>query len=234
VAVRKLPRTAIISTGDELVEVDEIPLPYQIRKSNSYQLHASLRKEGICPMLLHVADDVDMIRQKLTYTFENVDVLLLSGGVSRGKFDFIPQVLEELGVEKIFHRVSQKPGKPFWFGILRKTNTLVFSFPGNPVSTYVCYYRYFSDWLTRSLHLPLEEISVILDETLMNRGDLTSFIGARTFWEKGCLKAVRVLGNGSGDLTSLAGVDGFICLEPREASYSPGDSVTFVPTRNHL
>jgi molybdopterin molybdotransferase len=231
VEVLKLPRMAIISTGDELVEVDQLPLPHQIRKSNSYQLNAALREEGICPMMLHVADDVDMIRQKLTHVFEGVDVLLLSGGVSRGKFDFIPQVLEELGVEKVFHKVRQKPGKPFWFGIRRATNTLVFSFPGNPVSTYVCYYRYFKDWLTASLGLPLEQISVILGETLWNKGDLTAFVGAKTYWEKGYLKAVVTEGNGSGDLTSLAAVDGFLCLAPSEAAYAPGDLVPFVPTR---
>lgn len=234
VVVRKLPRTAVISTGDELVEVDYLPLPHQIRKSNSHQLNASLQEEGIFPMLLHVSDDVDMIRQKLAHAFEYVDVLLLSGGVSRGKFDFIPQVLEELGVEKIFHKVCQRPGKPFWFGIRRATNTLVFSFPGNPVSTYVCYYRYFKDWLTKSIGLPLEQFSVILDETLWNKGDLTAFVGARTYWDQGCLKATRVEGNGSGDLTSLAEVDGFICLAPSESSYPAGGRVTFVPTRKQL
>lgn len=231
VLVKKVPRLAVISTGDELVEVQEIPLPHQIRKSNAYQLHAALREEGIYPLLLHVSDDKDMIRQKLSYAIEEMDVLLLSGGVSRGKFDFIPQVLEELGVDKIFHKVLQRPGKPFWFGTRKDTGTLIFSFPGNPVSTYVCYYRYFRDWLRKSLGLPISEIHIILGETVVAKGDLTQFIGVRTRWEQGRLIALRGKENGSGDLASLADTDGFLCLDPSEKPYLSGSSVPFVPTR---
>ncbi len=234
VPVRKLPRIAVISTGDELVEVSDIPLPHQVRKSNAYQLHASLRNEGIHPLLLHIPDDMDMIRQNLSYVIQEMDLLILSGGVSRGKYDYIPQIMEELGVEKVFHKVLQRPGKPFWFGKQHATNTLIFSFPGNPVSTFVCYYRYFRDWLHKSLGLHTDQISVILEKPLVARGDLTQFIGVRTRWEAGRLMAAPVPANGSGDLTGLAEIDGFICLNPREEPYLKGIAVPFVPTRNLL
>ncbi len=231
IPVKKLPRIAVISTGDELVEIDEFPMPHQLRKSNIYQLYAALREENIIPLLLHVSDDEDIIRQKLSYAIDQMDVLLLSGGVSRGKFDFIPKVMDELGLEKIFHKVLQRPGKPFWFGKQGQSGTLVFSFPGNPVSTYVCYYRYFRDWLHRSIGLPIKDFHVILSETFMVQGDLTGFIDVKTKWERGCLMASRVDGNGSGDLTSLAEADGFVCLEPRDEPYYGGNAVPFIPTR---
>ena len=231
VLVKKLPAIAVISTGDELVEVNKTPLPHQVRTSNAYQLYAALREEGIKPVLLHVADDKDMIRQKLSYAISEMDLLLLSGGVSKGKFDYIPDILEELEVEKVFHKVLQQPGKPFWFGKQKTSGTLIFSFPGNPVSTYACYYRYFRDWLCKSLGLPVMEIDVNLGETIVARGDLTGFIGVKIRKEQGKLVATRTKSNGSGDLCSLAETDGFICLSPREAPYNSGIAVPFIPTR---
>jgi molybdopterin molybdotransferase len=234
VLVKKLPKIAVVSTGDELVEVNKTPLPHQVRTSNAYQLYAALREEGINPVLLHVADDKDMIRQKLSYAISEMDLLLLSGGVSKGKFDYIPDILEELRVEKIFHKVLQRPGKPFWFGKQKTSATLIFSFPGNPVSTYVCYYRYFRDWLYRSLGLPFMEIDVNLGETVVARGDLTGFIGVKIRREQGKLVASPTKSNGSGDLCSLAETDGFICLSPREAPYHSGSVVPFIPTRKQF
>ena len=232
VVVKRMPSIAVISTGDELVEINESPLPHQIRKSNAYQLYASLSSEGIQPLLLHVADDKDMIRQKLSYAVQEMDVLILSGGVSKGKFDFIPEIMEELGVEALFYKVMQRPGKPFWFGKKKGSRTLIFSFPGNPVSTFVCYHRYFRDWLRASLGLAVDEISVLLNEEIPALADLTQFIGVRSSWHEGKLVATRVKDNGSGDFMALAGTDGFICLEPRERPYGIGEVVAFVATRN--
>ena len=232
VPVKKLPRVAVISTGDELVEVGVNPQPHQVRRSNAHQLFGALREEGIHPLLLHVADDIDMIRQKLAYALEAMDVLVLSGGVSKGKFDYIPQVLEELGVEQVFHKVLQRPGKPFWFGKHRRSATLVFSFPGNPVSTFCCYYRYFRDWLYTSLGLPIKEFPVFLNETINPSRDLTIMVNVRLSCEDGYLRVSQVPANGSGDLTALAGADGLIYLAPREQPYVKGEVVPFIPTRS--
>ncbi len=231
VPVKKLPKVSVISTGNELVDISEDPLPHQIRRSNSYSLNASLATEGITPLLLHMDDDLDLIRQKLLYTIEDMDVLLLSGGVSKGKFDYIPQVLQELGVEKIFHGVLQRPGKPFWFGIHHPGNTRIFSFPGNPVSTFVNYHVYFKNWLLRSLGLPLAQLNVFLREQVHIEGNLTLFLRVRINWEGGRMMASLVKGNGSGDLISLSSADGFIQLEPREKPYKPLEAVPFIPSR---
>ena len=231
VEVKRLPRIAVISTGNELVEVEDHPLPHQIRKSNSYTLFAALDEERIEPLLLHLSDDKDMIRQKLSYVIQEMDVLLLSGGVSKGKFDFIPKVLEELGVEKVFHGVLQRPGKPFWFGFYKNTNALIFSFPGNPISTFVNYHIYFKNWLQKSLGLPIPKVEVFLEDVITIEGSLTRFLGVKTSWTNGLLKAKLVPDNGSGDLTSLSRSDGFIKLDPREVPYGIDEKVTFISTR---
>ena len=175
VLVKKLPNVTVISTGNELVEVSETPLPHQIRKSNSLSLAANLSKEKINVELLHLADDQKLIEATLENALVQNDVLLLSGGVSKGKFDFIPSAFEKLEVQKIFHRVAQRPGKPFWFGLDSKNETVVFSFPGNPVSTFANYHVYFLPWLYRSLGLDIQERKVILAGSIENTTDLDPF-----------------------------------------------------------
>lgn len=231
VLVKKLPKTAIISTGNELVDVSEKPLPHQIRKSNIHTLFGALSQEGIVPGEYHLADDKEIIGKELAVILNNYDVVLLSGGVSKGKYDYIPEVLDKLGVEKVFHRVLQRPGKPFWFGKQPKTGTLVFSFPGNPVSTFANYLAYFKDWLRGSLGLPIPTISVILEENIPITGDLTLLLRVQLRLDGGQMLASQVKENGSGDLTSLALTDGFIILDPDQAYYKSGESVPFIPTK---
>ena len=231
VVVKKLPKTAIISTGNELVEVGEQPMPHQIRKSNIHTLYSALSQEGIVPGEFHLRDDKDIIRKELNIVLNNFDVVLLSGGVSRGKYDYIPEVLAELGVEKVFHRVLQRPGKPFWFGKQPKKETLVFSFPGNPASTFANYQVYFKDWLRSSLGLPNQIFTVILKEDIPIKGDLTLLLRVKVNCIDGQLLASQVSENGSGDLTSLALTDGFIILDPEQEVYKAGTPVLFVPTK---
>ena len=231
VSVKKMPRVAVISTGNELVDIDQQPLMHQIRKSNSYSLYASLIEMGITPMLLHISDDKDLLRQKLGYVIEEMDVLILSGGVSKGKFDFVPQIFKELGVEKLFHKVAQRPGKPFWFGTKESSQTLIFSFPGNPVSTFMNFYIYFKPWLNRSLGIPITEFEVCLKDAFEITNDLTNFLGVQ-LERKGGKNEVSLIGaNGSGDLLSLSKMDGFIRISPTKRSYSKGEVVYFVSTR---
>ncbi len=230
VSVKRLPKVTVISTGNELVEVREKPLPHQIRKSNSLSLKAALEKQGINTALMHLADEKETISSSIRKAMETSDVLMLSGGVSRGKFDFVPEVLEELGVEKVFHRVAQRPGKPFWFGLHQESQTTIFSFPGNPVSTFANYHIYFLPWLYKVLRVDYLERKVILAEPVQNKTDLTLFKQVRTVWENGSLHAHLIVENGSGDLTSLANSNGFICLEPRDGIYELGEVVPFVKT----
>jgi molybdopterin molybdotransferase len=96
--------------------------------------------------MLHIPDDPEVTQATISGCLADYDVVLLSGGISMGKFDYIPQALEQVGVRKLFHRVAQRPGKPFWFGADDK-GVLVFAFPGNPVATFMCLHRYFLTWL---------------------------------------------------------------------------------------
>ena len=234
VLVKKLPKITTIATGNELVEVTEVPLPHQIRKSNINSLCAALLEEQIVAKSLHLKDSKEAIKEALEAALQNNDVLLLSGGVSKGKFDFLPVVLEELGVEKVFHKVLQRPGKPFWFGVHKKTNTIIFSFPGNPASTFANYHIYFKDWLTKSLELPVTTNLVVLNENVENKGTLTLFLRAKIRFEYGKLIANRINENGSGDLTSLANCDGFIKVAPNQNTYLKGDTIPFIKTRRVL
>ncbi|HWZ05049.1 MAG TPA: molybdopterin molybdotransferase MoeA, partial [Mucilaginibacter sp.] len=114
--VKKMPRVVILSSGNELVDVDQAPGPFQIRKSNNYTVKAVLKQHGLDAQLLHLPDDEEVIKKQLAICLENYDVMILSGGVSMGKFDHIPRALEALSVKQLFHNVKQRPGKPFWFG----------------------------------------------------------------------------------------------------------------------
>jgi len=135
------PRAALLSTGDELVPATETPAAGQIRNSNSPMLTALARSAGAEPVDLGIARDNEAdLRAKIAEGLRS-DCLLLSGGVSAGKFDLTPRVLADLGVEQVFHKVHLKPGKPLWFGVLRgeERRTQVFGLPGNPVSSVVCF-----------------------------------------------------------------------------------------------
>lgn len=227
VLVKKLPKIAIISTGDELVNVEETPLPHQIRTSNTLSLFAALEKEKITPTLLHIRDEKDIMLQQVENAIKNHDVLLLSGGVSKGKFDYLPEIFEELKVEKIFHRVLQRPGKPLWFGKQQEKNVTVFSFPGNPNSTFVNYHIYFIKWLTKSLELEDLKSEVILNTAVDANSNITRYLLVKTNSENGEIKAELLNENGSGDLISLANADGVILLPP-EKDFEVGDLVEFV------
>ncbi|MBT8209014.1 MAG: molybdopterin molybdotransferase MoeA [Eudoraea sp.] len=232
IKVKRLPRVAVISTGNELVEIDTIPDSHQIRRSNTYSLQAALQQEGIEPMLLHLQDDKDIIRQKLAYVVDELDVVLLSGGVSKGKYDYLPEVLQDIGVDKIFHGVLQRPGKPFWFGSQPTQGTLVFSFPGNPVSTLVNYHLYFKTWLHQSLGINPDVRTVVLNTNIQISGTLTRFPLVHLKWEQGILKATPVNTSGSGDLVSLAEADGVVQLHPRDEEYSRGEAVPYRPLKS--
>jgi molybdopterin molybdotransferase len=162
--VKKMPRVVIISSGDELVPVNQTPSLYQIRTSNSYTIQAVLQQHALQPDIIHIPDDPEITRQQIQHCLQNYDVLLLSGGISMGKFDYIPQALEDSNVEKVFHKVAQRPGKPFWFG--RHSNgAVVFAFPGNPVATFMCLHKYFLNWLRAVLGLPEQSpLYAVLDK----------------------------------------------------------------------
>src|SRR6202171_2401192 len=132
----------IFSTGDELIEPGDPIADYQVRRSNAYAVAATLRIRGFGRVGDdHVADDEVVMRERLALHLTTHDVVILSGGVSMGKFDLVPKVLTQLGVQEVLHRGAQRPGKPMWFGVGPRGQA-IFGLPGNPVSTLVCLIRY--------------------------------------------------------------------------------------------
>jgi molybdopterin molybdotransferase len=144
--VWKKPEIGIFSTGDEIVAIEAIPNEYQIRASNSYMMKTKLNALSYTTEIAHLEDKKENIYNSIAKNLEKNQVILLSGGVSAGKKDFIPEVLSELGFETLFHNISQKPGKPLWVG---KNNhgQVIFAFPGNPISTLICFFAYFLPWI---------------------------------------------------------------------------------------
>jgi molybdopterin molybdotransferase len=220
----RLPKIAIITSGDELVHIDEIPLPHQIRHSNSYSIAALLQPYGIFPTHFHIADNFEETKNQLKSALENFDVLILSGGVSMGKKDFIPDALAALGVEKLFHKLAQRPGKPFWFG--RSGKKTVFALPGNPVSTFVCVRRYFIPWLRQNIGLEAIHCSYAkLKEEIIFKPNLAYFLQVKVTTDEHATQwATPVRGNGSGDFVNLSHANGFIELPSDKVVFAQGDT----------
>ena len=225
--VAHLPTTIILSTGDELVEVGMQPLPHQVRRSNVYQIQAILAAQQIAADTLHLADDLEIVKEELGKILAKYELVILSGGVSKGKFDYLPQALEELGVQKLFHKVKQRPGKPFWFGKAKNSQqTTIFALPGNPVSSFLCTQRYILPWLRASLGLPAAALPYAkLSESYAFKPDLTYFLQVKVHYdEKGRIWAEPITGNGSGDLANLTNADAFLELAAGRNVYRKGST----------
>jgi molybdopterin molybdotransferase len=224
IRVSSQPMLAVISTGNELVEPGEPVLAHQVRRSNAYAIVSALREHGFQRVADdHIQDDAAELRERLRFHLDTHDVLVLSGGVSMGRFDLVPQVLEELGVRTIFHKVAQRPGKPLWFGVA-PAGAAVFGLPGNPVSTLVCLTRYVLPALRGSLgQTPEPPPRMALGAALTVSAPLTYFIPFRLQQDDwGRDWAVPAPTNGSGDFTALAGTAGFVELPPGPNTYAKG------------
>jgi molybdopterin molybdotransferase len=216
VRVSGQPAVIVISTGNELIEPGEPILSHQVRRSNSYGVAAALRQRGFARVADdHLLDDRDALRERLTLHLHTHDVLVLSGGVSMGRFDLVPAVLEELGVRRVFHRISQRPGKPMWFGVAGGGQA-VFALPGNPVSTLMCMTRYVLPALDRAMAReppPAERIAIA--EPVEFKAPMAYFLPVAVKYDDwGRPWAFPKPTHGSGDFVSLAGTDGFVELPP--------------------
>lgn len=221
--VARPPRVAVVSTGDELVGIDENPRPHQIRRSNVYAISAGLQELGIQSEPFHLEDDRQAILNRLGAILEDFEVVIMSGGVSKGKLDYIPDVLTECGVEKQFHKVRQRPGKPFWFGASEQA--VVFALPGNPVSTFMCFYRYVQPWLQKQLGIGRELLRARLTEDFLFEKALTYFLQVRVRGtEQGLLEATPAKGKGSSDFVNLCRADGFLELPEQQSHFKAGQA----------
>lgn len=220
ILVKKLPKTVIISTGDEMVNPESVPSQYQLRQSNGITIQSVVKKYNIEADTLHLNDDYEEIKKELSLCINEYDVLLMSGGVSMGKFDYLPKVCEELEVEKLFHKIKQRPGKPFWFG-KNKDQKLVFAFPGNPVSVFMCLHRYFIPWLEKSLEISgTSPMFAVLQNDIDFPFALQYFAQVKLgVNELGQITAESVNTNGSGDFSHLADTNAFIELPLEQNSF---------------
>lgn len=222
VQVRRLPRVAIFSTGDELVEVTQQPEPHQIRKSNVYMLVAALLAEGVGADMFHLPDDAGEMTQQLTSAIGAYQALLFSGAVSKGKYDYLPSVLEGLGMQQVFHGVAQKPGKPLLFGAF-PGKALVFGFPGNPVSSFVCFHIFFRPWLQASLGINPPKQKAKLTQEVTFKPLLTYHLPVQLTYENGETFATPIAGSGSGDLTSIIHADAILTLPTEREKFCAGE-----------
>jgi len=217
--VERLPKVLLIGTGNELVE-NKAPQPFQIRPSNTISLASLLYKNGIQFKRLHLPDSPAQIEKALSAEIDEYDLILFSGGVSMGKADHIPSILENLGVQKVFHRIAQKPGKPLWFG--HKKSQLFFGLPGNPVSTSVCFVRY-----VLTILVPGSKTRVPLGHDFKRTRDLTLFIPVEMRMNNDFMEAHEIKTNGSGDFISTAKASGVVELPLEKDLYLRGEYVSY-------
>jgi molybdopterin molybdotransferase len=223
ILVSRQPRIAVISTGDELVEPGLPIADHQIRRSNAYGVAAALQLHGHAEVLdEHLRDEEALMRERLAAILDSRDVLILSGGVSKGKFDYVPATLKALQVEEVFYQVAQRPGRPMWFGIGPR-GQLVFGLPGNPVSTLVCLRRYVLPALQAATgQVPRAPERLAMTEAMDGR-KMTYFMPVQLEHQGDGASGGRPrLPHGSGDFLALAGTDGFVELPPRPEGYPPG------------
>ena len=237
--VSRRPRVAILSTGDELVALGEKPGPFQIRNSNNISLAAQVTLAGGEPVLEGSAlDDVAELRARIERGLA-ADMLILSGGVSVGKYDLVEQVLQDLGAEIFFESVAIRPGKPAVFGWCR--GKPVFGLPGNPVSTMVT----FELLVVPAIELlcghppqPLPLFKAMLAHSIDEKGSVAHFLPARVTWPNGnsggSPKVELILWEGSGDIGAVARGNCFLVVYPSRPHVDAGEWVDVFPRRGNL
>jgi len=227
VTVRPRPRVTVLATGDELVPIEQTPGPGQIRNSNETMLAAQIIQAGCEAVPLGVArDERSHLHEKIAEGL-NGDLLLLSGGVSAGKLDLVPSELEHAGVQQVFHKINMKPGKPLWFGMLKRAERpcFVFGLPGNPVSSMVCFELFVRTAirkLTGESRLLPEPQMARLTHSHHHKDDRETYFPAALGTENGSL-AVRLMNwHGSSDLQSTVNANAMVVFPPVPSDYAAG------------
>jgi molybdopterin molybdotransferase len=230
VPVYRKPRVAILSTGDEVVPIEATPEPFQIRNSNACSLAAQVRRRGGEPIVLPIAPDEARHTRELIEQGLRSDLLLLSGGVSMGKYDVVEQVLRELGAEFFFTQVAIQPGKPLVFG--RVGSTPVFGLPGNPISTMVTFEvfaRIALDRLAGRPESPLPFVQARLGSDFQHKPVLTRFLPAVLAGDHSEATVNPVKWQGSGDLVAAAQANCYLVAAAGRASWKAGEWISILP-----
>jgi len=224
VAVYARPAVSLIATGDEIVEVNESPRDYQIRNSNIYSLAAQVSRAGGVPRRLPVARDTQAHTREVIEQGLQANLLLLSGGVSAGKYDVVETVLSSLGAQFYFDRVLIQPGQPLVFGRVRET--FVFGLPGNPASTMVTFEifaRAALELLSGQQETALPMPFARLTKEFRHKPGLTRFLPAQ--WSADGTEVTPLRWSGSGDVPALARSNAFLVADPERAEYAKGELI---------
>ncbi|HEV2288405.1 MAG TPA: gephyrin-like molybdotransferase Glp [Candidatus Acidoferrales bacterium] len=234
-AVYRVPRIAILSTGNEIVPVSARPGPLEIRNSNGASLAAQTRLAGGEPVLLGNAPDrAGELRAMCERGLEE-DALILSGGISMGKYDLVEEVLRELGAEFAFDGVAIRPGRPAAFGVCRKKP--FFALPGNPVSTMVTFELFATaaiDILCGADARPLPFMKARLEKAVDEKAPLTHFLPAKIEWRNGEAAVSQLPWQGSGDIATLGRGNCFLVVHQEKRRLATGDLVDVLPRRGLL
>lgn len=210
VTVFQKPSIAVVVTGDELVSAGQVLERGQIYESNGVMLENALQKTGFeVPTVVRVKDDYEATKKLLKELLEKQDFVLISGGISVGDYDFVGKALLELGVEQLFYKVRQKPGKPMFLG--KTATSIVFALPGNPAAALSCYYQYVLTALKKAVGLPnyaLKKVYLPITKAYLKKGDRAHFLKAKLA-ENG---VERLDGQSSAMLFSFAYADALIYI----------------------
>ena len=236
ISVTPRPRVAVVSTGDEIVPVAESPGPYQIRNSNCISLAAQSSLAGAEPILLgNAVDDPAAIRSAFEKALASADLLVVSGGVSAGKYDLVEPVLKDLSAEFLFDAVAIRPGRPIVFALCQ--GKPVFGLPGNPVSTMVTFELFVRpaiEVLSGLAPHPLPVLRARLRHAVDLKPALTHFIGARLSWPEGEPWAEVLPAESSGDIGRLTRGNCFLVIHESNRNLAPGDWVDVLPRQGAL
>jgi molybdopterin molybdotransferase len=225
------PRVAILATGDELIEGPMLPGPGQIRNSNAPMLLAQAARAGALPRYLGIARDrLDSLRPMIDEGLQTSEILVLTGGVSAGKLDLVPDVLREAGVTAHFHKIAIKPGKPLFFGTCTRGEgqRLIFGLPGNPVSTFVCFELFLRPAIRRLAgyaDLDLPGVQARFTDDFRHEADRPTYHPAALTWGPEGWRVTAVPWFGSADLRAFLQANALLVLPPGAHQWRGGDSI---------
>ena len=224
VSVFRRPRVAILSTGDELVEPDQIPRSDQIRNSNAYSLQCQVRQLGVLPEYLGIAGDDEVSLRSGIHRGLERDILIITGGVSVGAYDRVKSVFEECGLEIVFKKVAMRPGKPTVFA--RKGDKLIFGLPGNPISAFVSFENFVRPALGRlcGFRKPeLPRITGILTKEIKQTTGRISFLPAQVSWDSNSWHIRPLRWMGSGDIFGFCRCNAMIIFPSDRSQLNQGE-----------
>jgi molybdopterin molybdotransferase len=227
VFVHQRPAVAVISTGDELVDVDRNPSSWEIINVNGCAGLAQISECGAIPLYMGIARDNKEDIARLFQAASRADVILSSGGVSMGNYDFVKDVVADSGSSLHFWQVAMKPGKPLAYG--RVYGKIFFGLPGNPVSSMISFEQFVRPALLKMMghtHLFRRTVRAVVEENIEKKEGMTHFIRSRIEWRDGCYRVVATGGRGNNILKSMAGVNGLIVLPENATTLKKGDEAT--------